>query len=164
MPAVLPCRRVERENRGGEKVVAGTRGGKPVRCGVAGGEVEQPELRVDCGCLPDGCAAVLPGVAGRRPRVMADLAGTGNRVEAPVFLAGLGIEGGEPAADSELAARDAGVDASVVIEGCAGDRVSLLIAADLRRPIDVTRRLVECDELAVELADVDLAVAERNAS
>src|SRR5207245_5154389 len=119
---------------------------------------------VDRRRLPDGCAAVFPRVARLRPGVVADLAGTGDGVEVPEHLAGLGVVGGYAAANAIVGARDAGVDAAVVVERRARDRVALLPQHDLRLPLDLAAPLVERDELAVELAEVDAAVAERDAA
>ena len=51
---------------------------------------------------------MLPGVAG--PRFVAGFPGTGNRVEAPDFLAGIDVPRGDEPTDAEFAARGAGDD------------------------------------------------------
>lgn len=164
VPPVLAGLRVERDDRASEEVVAGPFGAVQVRGCVSGGEVQEPEVRIDRGRLPDGRAAVLPRVVVGRPRVVTDLARAGNRVEAPQLLPRRPVERRDPTADPIFTSGDAGVDPAVVVERRARDRVPVLPARDLRRPDDLAGLLVERDELAVELADVHLAVAERHAS
>src|SRR5258707_15512079 len=107
---------------------------------------------------------MLPCVTALRPRVVADLAGAGDRVEAPQLLACLRVERGDAAADLILATRNACVDATVVVQRRGRDRVAVLPARDPGRPHDLARLLVERDELAVELPDVQPPVAERDAA
>src|SRR5207302_10555454 len=92
VPAVLPCRGVDGDDRGCEEIVAGPDVAVVVGRGVAGREIQQAELRIDRRCLPDRRAAVLPGAAGLRPGVVTDLAGAGDRVAAPQLLASLRVE------------------------------------------------------------------------
>src|SRR5690606_10702821 len=114
--------------------------------------------------LPDRRAAVHPDLVVLGPRVVADLAGARNRIEGPDELAASRVVRLHAAADAALAAGKAGEHEPIVVERRARDRVALLPALGLHRPRDVAGRLVERDELAVELADVDLAVPETDAA
>jgi hypothetical protein len=150
VPAMLAGLGVDRDDRGGEQVVARAQVADVVRRGVPGREVQKAQLRVDGRRLPDGSAAGLVGVV-VRPALVSDLTGAGHGPEAPVHLAGLGIERRHPPADLELPARDAGVDTPVVVERRRGDGLAVLPATDARSPLLLARALVECDERPVEL-------------
>src|SRR5262249_46304753 len=72
---------VKSDDRGREQVVTGPDGAVRLGAGVAGAEVQHAELGVDSDRLPDGRAAVCPGlcaarvrVIGRWPRVAAEFA------------------------------------------------------------------------------------------
>src|SRR6185295_1923190 len=94
-----------------------------------------------------------------RPRVVADLAGPRDRVERPDELAVARVERFDAAANAALAAGKSRVDEAVVVERRRRDRIAFLPALGLHGPRDLARALIERDELAVELADEDLAVA-----
>ena len=100
-----------------------------------------------------------PEIVVLRPRVVAELAGPGDRVERPDELAALRVERLDAAADAVLGAGEARDDEPIVVERCARDREPVLPALGLHRPRDFAGLLVERDELAVELADEHFAVA-----
>src|SRR5690606_6909987 len=164
VPAVFAGLRIDGDDRRGEEVVAGADRAVVVGTGIAGREVQQAELRVDRRRLPDRRSAVLPDLVVLRPRVVADLAGAGDRVERPFELAGRGVESLDSPADFSLAAGEAREHETVVIERRARNRVALLPALGLHGPDDFAAGLLERDELAVELPDEDLAVAEADAA
>src|SRR5207244_11224090 len=86
-----------------------------------------------------------------RPAVVADLGGAWDRVEAPQLLACLRVERGDAAADLILAARNACVEATVVVQRRGRDRVAVLPARNPGRPHDLATLLVERDQLGFEL-------------
>src|SRR4029078_11722623 len=159
MPAVLPGLRVDREHRDAEQVVAAAHGAIQVRTGIAGREIDEAQARVDGGRLPDGGATVLPRVVVRRASVVPELAGTGDRVERPNGLAGARVERFHAAAAAAVAARETREHEPVVVERPRRDSEAVRVRLRLHGPDDRAGALVERDELAVELARVDLAVA-----
>ena len=102
-------------------------------------------------------AVVRPGVAARFVRGR-------RRAESPFFFAGFGVEGGQASADAVLAAGAADVDLAVVVERGRGDREALAGFDDVGAPDDFAGFLVERDLGAVQLRDVDHAVADRDAA
>jgi hypothetical protein len=93
---------------------------------------------------------------------VADFPRPRDRPEFPIEITGFRVVGAEAAADPELAAGDAGVDAAVVVERRRGDRLAVLPFADLGLPFDFAGRLIEGDEAAVELAEEDHPLAQRH--
>ena len=82
MPDALAGVRIEREERVGEQVVAGTVCAVEIGRGGSGGDEDESTLYIDCHARPVvGTARVGPGVL--RPSVVAELAGTRNGVERP---------------------------------------------------------------------------------
>ena len=109
---------VERDDAVAVQVVAEPRAAVPVGRRIAGAEEHEVRLGVVGAGVPDAGAAGLPRLA--RPGLVARLAGTGNRVEAPDLLAGLRVERRDVAADRAVAA--AGADDHLVLDdrsGCA---------------------------------------------
>src|SRR5262249_6885432 len=92
VPAIFACGRLDRHHRGRKQVVAGADSAIEIWSRIAGREVNQPELRIDRGCLPDAGAAMQPRFGVLRPRVVANLAGTRNRIEGPNQVAVFGVE------------------------------------------------------------------------
>src|SRR5258706_10486598 len=138
---------------------------------LAGAEINQPELGIDGGCLPDIGAAIEKsvrfvriGIGRRRPRVAAAFARTRRRPEMPQLLAGLRVERGEFAARGAIAAGDTGIDRALVIGRRGGDGVAVLPFADCRLPEELPGLGIQRDEGAVELAEKDLSLAERDAA
>ncbi len=105
---------------------------------------------------------MLPRVGVLRPRLVARLAGTRNRVEAPRRLAAVGVVGRDAAADPELASGEPRDHQPCVVKRCARDRLPVPPGSDFRGPDLLARARIECDQVAVELADVDASVADRN--
>ena len=91
-------------------------------------------------------------------------AGAGDRVDLPEDLAGFRVERGQAPADPVLAAGTADVEFAVVESGARGDREALARLDHRRRPVDLAGLLVERDLVAVQLRDVDHAVADRDAA
>src|SRR5581483_3205723 len=134
-------------------------------------EIDQAEIGIDRGRLPDIGAALLVGVGAdrigivrRRPGVGADAAWLRHGPEMPQLLAGFCIQRSELAARAAVAAGDAGIDRAFVIKRRRGDGVALLPAADRGLPEELAGFGVERDQRAVELADEDLAFADGNAA
>ena len=96
---------IERDGRRGVEIVAGPLVAHP-RTAVADAPVREVRVRIVISRDPDGAAAGLPLVA-LGPGFAAGFAGRGNRVGAPLLLAGFRIECGDESADSEFAARRA---------------------------------------------------------
>ena len=105
-------------------------------------------------------ATVAPDVVVGLPAVVTRLTGAWNRVESPDVLAGVGVVGFDSTAGRELGARKARDDQAVVVERCARNRIPVLPALGLSRPDDRAARLIEREQLAIELAHKHLAVAE----
>ena len=114
---------VEREHAVAVEVVAEPVAAVPVGRRIAGAEEHEVRLGIVGARVPDGGAAFLPRVA--RPRVVAGLAGPGNRVDAPHFLAGRRVERRDDPADAEVAARGADDDLVLHDDRRHRDRVAL---------------------------------------
>src|SRR5688572_7597380 len=103
MPFELAGVRVERDDRIGIEVVAGTLCGIPIRSGVADSPVRQVQVWVIGACDPDRRASVLPVVA--LPGFVAGLTGPGDCVETPYLTTSPRVECGDEASNAELATR-----------------------------------------------------------
>src|SRR4051812_22730260 len=103
---------------------------------------------------------MLPDVAVRGPRVVAELAGARHRVEGPAQLAVLCVVRFYPATRAEIAARETGDDEAVIIERCAGNGVTEFRIFRLHRPDDLAGDLIERHELRVQLSDKHFALAQ----
>ena len=132
--------------------------------GTAGGEVDHPELGIHRRRLPHGRAAVQPRLVVLWPRVVTDLPRARNRVERPDQAAVFRVVRLDAPARAVFAAGKADDHHPVVIEGRGGNRVAVLPALRLDGPRGFARSLVERDQPAVQLPDVHLAVAERDAA
>src|SRR5688572_14884446 len=163
VPAILAGLELDGEHRRRVEVVAGAEGAVVVRRGVAGREVDETEIEIDGRRLPDCRTTVLPRIVVLRPRVVARLAGTGNRVEGPDQTTVFRIVGLEPAARAAIAAGKADENHSIHVEWRRCDRKILLPAFGLDRPRNFACRSIERDELAVEPADEHLLLADRHA-
>ncbi len=106
MPLQLAGVGIERDDRGGEQVVAFAIGAVVVRPRIAGAEEHEVLLGIVGARDPDRAAAARIRI-GLRPGVAANLARAGHGVEAPDLLAGRGVEGLDEAANAELGAGDA---------------------------------------------------------
>src|SRR5262249_27550260 len=105
MPAVLPGPGIEREHRGAEKIVPRTHGAVEIRGRIVSGDVQETQLRIERGRLPDRGTSAFPRVVVGGPGFVTRLARTGNGVEDPTQLAGLGVEGLEPPSSCQLTTR-----------------------------------------------------------
>ncbi len=142
---------VERDDAVAVEVVAKPRRAVPVRRRVAGAEEHEVRLGIVGARVPHADAAGLPRVA--RPGLVARLAGSGNRVEAPDFLAGLRIERRDVAADRAVAA--AGADDHLVLHDrrVVRDRVAAPSASATCDVPDLLAALrVDRDQVRVERA------------
>src|ERR1700720_3240834 len=104
------------------------------------------------------------GIRWRRPGVAADVAWPRDGVEAPDFLACLGVQSIHPTADAVFTARHAGEDHPIVVTRRAGDTVAVFVVLELCTPGDLAGLLIESDEATVKLAGEDHAVAGRHAA
>src|SRR5206468_7650496 len=104
----------------------------------------QVELGIVVRGEPDRHAARLPRLSG--PGVVPGLARAGDRVRLPGRLTVGSIEGGDVAADAELAARGADHDLALGDERRQGEVVALLVVFDRRVPDDRARPRVEGDD------------------
>src|SRR5262249_39028183 len=132
VPPVLAGAVVEGHDRSGKQVVARADRAVVVRTRVACAEVDHPQVGVDRRGLPDGGAAVQIGVAlyrirvvRGRPGVAADVARGWNRVKAPNFFAGPGIQRVDPPTYAVFRARHTSEDHAVVVAGRTGDAVAV---------------------------------------
>src|SRR5436190_22305206 len=158
MPARLAGLDVDRDERARIEIVALARIAVPVGTRIARAPVEQLQRRIVRAGEPRRAAAVHPAVAG--PRLAARLAGRRYRPEAPPRLAAPRVVRVEEAADARFAAADPDDHLVVDDERRGGDRVPRRVLADVDRPsLDAGFR-VERDEIAVERADIDRAVAD----
>src|SRR5439155_13776560 len=130
-----------------------------IRPAVAGHEVDEPEVRIEGGGIPDRRPATLRVIGPRRPGVAPELAGPRQREPAPQHLAALGVESGEAAAHAELSSGDAAIDDAVVVERRAGDGVAVLPLLDGNFPRHLARLHVQGNDVGIELAEEELALA-----
>ncbi len=138
----------------------------PLKSGPAlpGGEIDEAELGIERRRVPHRGSAVAPHLVVRRPRVVAWLTGTRDRVERPDELAVPRVVRLHASAHAELGAGEARDHEAVVVQRRRRDRESVLPALGLHAPDDLACLLIEGDELAVELAREHLAVADRDAA
>ena len=102
MPFELAGIGIERDHGIGIEIVAGALRGIPVGAGIAGAPVDQVQIRIVGTCDPDRAAAVLPIVSA--PAFVSGLAGSGNGIEPPGFLARFAVKSGDESADAEFPA------------------------------------------------------------
>src|SRR6267143_1809771 len=159
VPHVLAGLRLQRDHRRAVQVVAFPH--RPVVIGpaVAGREVEEAELRIERGRVPDRGAAAHRMVRAGGPGLAATLPRPGQRVPAPLDLAALGVQCGDAPTHAEFAARDAAVHETVVVERRAGDGVAVLPLLDRRLPGHLAGLHVERDDVRVELTEVEQPLA-----
>src|SRR4051794_34902751 len=91
MPFAAAGIRIERDHRTREQVVAGAYICVKVGAGITDGPVQRVGIGIVAACEPRGTAAMLPAFA--FPCLVAELAWSGNRVEAPQPFACRGIIG-----------------------------------------------------------------------
>src|SRR5215469_4425874 len=96
-----------------------------------------------------------------RPGVAPGLARRRKRVGPPQDLAGLGVEGGQAAANAELATGDSGVDDPVVIERRIRNPITIVPVLDWRPPHLLAGFDVERDHIGVKLAEEQHPLAHR---
>ena len=139
MPDALAGVRIEREERVGEQVVAGTVGAVEIGRGGAGGDEDESTFYIDCHSRPVvGAARVGPGVL--RPGVVAVLAGTRNGVERPAKPPGADVVGADVAARCRQAlGRPAADDVQILVDDARrrqAHRLLLRISAQIEMKID----------------------------
>ena len=164
VPAVSAGLRFDGDHRDAEKVVAGPHGAVQIGAGVASRKIDEAELGIDGRRLPHGRAAELPRVVVARPGVVTDFAGARDGIEGPDELARVGIERFHATAATAVAAGESRDDEAVVIQRRGRDAEAVVVTLRLNGPDHVTGCVIERDELAVELAGKDLAVAHRDAA
>src|SRR5262249_23938754 len=120
---------------------------KPRR-GVSGAPEREVQVRIIRARDPDGCTAALPCVAG--PRLVAWLAGAGNRERLPRWRVGLSVKRLDKTHDAELAAGHTDHDLSLGDERGERHVVARLVVFDRLLPGDLPRLRVEGDEKTVE--------------
>src|SRR4029077_14630708 len=126
---------VQRDRRGGVKVVAGPLIAEPGRS-VARAPIDRVGVGIVVASHPGGGAARLPGVR-FLPGVAAGLAGRRDGVGLPRRLAGLRVERLDEAANAELAAGNADQDFAFDDERGHCRVVALLPILDLGLPRDL---------------------------
>src|SRR5438132_11521872 len=159
VPDVLAGLRLQRDHRRAVQVVALAHRAVVIRPAVAGCEVEEAELRIERGRVPDRGAAAHRMVGAGRPGLAATLPRPGQRVPAPLDLAGLGVQRGDAPTHAELAARDAAVHEALVVEWRARDGVAVLPLLDGRLPLHLAGLHVQRDDVRVELTEVEQPLA-----
>ena len=163
----------EGDDRREVEVVAAARAAGLARPGraVADAEVEQVQLRVVDDGVPDRAAAAadlppaaVPGRGGAGHGGVLEGLGrvAGHGVEAPALLAGLGVIGGDVAADAELGAAVADDHHPLGDPRRAGDGVGLLRVDGPHLPFRLAGRGVQGDQAAVDGAHVDPALPDRD--
>ena len=163
-PFDLPGVLVDRDDRRRVEVVALAVAAEPVVAGIARRDVEEVQVLVVRGGRPDRGAAAQVRRGVLRPGLAPGLARAGNHVGAPDAVARFGVDRLQEPARAVVRADDADVDLPVEEERGAGDHLALLPLDELAGPERAAGIRVECDDLAVELAEVEAAVADRDAS
>src|SRR5438094_569553 len=164
MPAVLSRLCIDREDGNREQVIAFADTSIEIRARISGSEINQSEFGIHCRSLPDRGAAVLPRVVVLRPGLMSDLAGTGNRVEGPHQISVFGVVRFHTASRAVLTTGKADDDPAIVEKRSGRNCVAFLPAFGLDGPNDFARLFIQSDEAAIQLADVDLAFADRESA
>src|SRR5205814_7674027 len=95
---------VERDNGDAVQIVATAFVAVPVWSWISNTPIGEIQIRIVGTRDPNRGAAMLPRVSVRRPGLVSGFTGPRNGVEAPNFLPGFGIVGGEKAADAVFAA------------------------------------------------------------
>src|SRR5262245_56612079 len=136
----------------------------PVRTGIADALIERVGLRVvGCG-LPDRRATMLPALLADLPGLVAWLASAGDRIGAPDALAGVEVGAVEEAADAVFAAGSAHDGDIAHDQGSRGQRLGDCRIGDLALPGNLTGRLVDGNEPAVERDRDHLVLPQRHAA
>jgi len=175
VPRVFAGVGVERDDGRNEQVVAaaGAAGFLRPREAVAGAEIDEVGFGVVDDGVPDRRAAAELPVLVTVPCLRGfDEFGlfvglgwiTGDRVPGPQLLAGLGVEGGDAAADVVFGAAVADEDFPVGDARRAGDGVVCAFRHGLHRPDFLAGLAVERDQAAVERAENDLALPRGDAA
>ncbi len=175
VPDILAGIRLHRDDRGGIKAVAGAIGvaiGRVPRFGIGGPEIDQVGDRVIGDRIPHRAAAAkLPELArpglGRGFQVLALLRLRGiarHGVEAPAFVPGFGIEGGQIAAGEIFGTGRTDQDHALRHPRRPGDRHVRSFGDGQLVPGHLAGLLIECDQPPVERADIDLVAIERDAA
>src|SRR6516225_4642846 len=92
VPAVLSGFGLHGNHRNREQIITGADATVEIRPRVAGSEIDEAEVGIDGWSLPNAGSAMFPRVVILRPRVVAELAWTGDGVERPNQAAVLGVE------------------------------------------------------------------------
>src|SRR5215471_15126406 len=108
MPPALARVRVECDHRTTEKVITFAHLAIEIRPRIADAPIQGVRLGIICAGHPGGRPAAAPAIP--LPGIVAELAWTGNRIEAPQAFPRHRIVGIDKAADSKLGAGDAGDD------------------------------------------------------
>ena len=151
---------VERDHRRRIEIVAGVHVARPRRR-IARAPEAQVELRIVVPREPHGDAARLPGVT--LPGLVTGLSGPRDRVGLPRGLAVFRVEGGDVAADAELAARGADHDLALRDQRRQGEVVTVLVVVDGRVPHHLAGLGIERDHVGIDGADVHAVLPERHA-
>jgi len=96
-----------------------------------------------------------------RPTVGADFARSRQRVGPPKDLAGLSVESGQPSAYAELSPSNAAVYDAVVIEWSTGDAIAIAPIFDCCLPHLLASLDIEGNNIGIELAQENFALAHR---
>ena len=158
----LAGRLVERHDRAGIEIVAGPLVAHPWAA-IAGAPERQVGLRIEHAGDPHGTAAGLPLIA-LRPRLAAGLAGCGDGVGAPQFLAGVGIECHDEAAHAEFAAGRADQNLAVDHQRRQRHVVALRVVLDLRAPHLLAGSRVERDKHRIGRGEEHLVAPQPDAA
>ncbi len=162
VPVQLAGVGVEREQGIGVEVVAGASFAAIRRRGISGG----PENLIRGGIvgprIPCRCATDLPRIA--FPGVVAGLSGTGNGVETPFALAGIGVVGIDESADAILSAGNADDDQVLHGEWRDGEAVAGSVVGGGDVPADGPGLGIERDDVSVERAEEDLVAEDGHAA
>src|SRR5207302_2272370 len=132
----------------GVEVVAGTIRRVVFRRRVAGAPIGDVGVGIVGAGDIEGAAAGLPGVVLVLPGLVPKLAGAGDSVKPPLFVAGLGIERDQPIADATIAARGADED-RVLERKRRGVERKVGLVTEVLVPDDLASFLVGRDHAAV---------------
>src|SRR3954447_22774076 len=160
----LACVSVHGNAGVGVEVVALADASVEVGTRVAGSEVQEVQIRIECGGDPAVRAASRPGLAVRRPGLGAGLAGLRHHVGAPHALAGFALERVNVAAHPELPAGapddDHVLDDQWSDRGAlAGPHIAVGLVPDLFAALGIER-----DDVGGQGGDEDLALRHGDAA
>ena len=141
---------VERDHGAAVQIVAIAFVAVPVWSWISNTPIGEIQIRIVGTRDPNRGAAMFPRVSVRRPGLVSGFTGTRNGVEAPNFLPGFGIVGGEKAADAVFAAGSSHNDFVFHDEWSQRHRITGLRLCNSDVPQRPAALCIDCDQSSID--------------